>query len=125
MMRCSLPRPSSRCRGYRTYDQRQQENLARVVAWKSSQTQATSPQPAPSPAPEPAPTPTPAPAAATAPQPAPTARKASTLPWGYEYNRKYAQAAQNGPARDREAEREKKKDERKACNKQQKQQKQR
>jgi hypothetical protein len=96
------------------HDQYLQELKARA---SSSAAQPAQPSPASAAA---APT-----AASAAPKAAPTAPKPSTLPWGYEYNAKYARAAQNGPARDREAERAKKKDERKARNKQQKQQKQR
>jgi hypothetical protein len=84
-------------------------------------------------APKPAPTPSAKPAqpatsaSAAAPKTAPTAppaaaQPAAKLPWAYDYNRKYAQAAKQGPQRDREAERAQKKDERKARNKQQKNQ---
>jgi hypothetical protein len=84
---------------------------------KPAQTRATAAAPKTAPtAPQPG-----QPAAAKTSPAAPTAAQpASKLPWGYEYNRKYAQGAKTGPQRDREAERAKKKDERKARNKQQK-----
>jgi hypothetical protein len=106
------------------YDQRQQENVARVVAWKSAQAQATKANPAPSASPSPAPAAAPqaAPVAAAAPV-APQPAKPSLFNWGGKSKPKNSK--NQPPHRDREAERSKKKDERKARNKQQKQNKQR
>jgi hypothetical protein len=103
-------------------DQRHQEYVARVKAWKPASAVKPTPTPAPAPAAARQPAPVaPAPAAAEAPQPA-AARKPSLFNWG---GKSKPSKQHTPPPRDREAERAKKKDERKARNKQQKQNKQR